>query len=75
MRITTTTTISNATITNDQFEIAIDKAIKSLISTPIPWFGGDLETAEDWFGDVGAEFAEEFLRALGIVIEDEEEDA
>lgn len=74
MRITATTTASNATITENQFEAAIDKAIKSLISAPVPWFGGDLGTAEDWFGDVGTEFAEEFLKTLNITIEDEEED-
>lgn len=73
MTITTTTTVKSMTITEDQFTTAIDKAIKVLISSPLPWFGGDLETAEDWFGDVGAEFAEEFLKALNITIEDEED--
>ena len=67
------TTINNATITEDQFTTAIDKAIRSLIRSPLPWFGGDLETAKDWFGDVGEEFAEEFLKALNITIEDEED--
>lgn len=72
MKITTTTTVKSMTITEDQFTTAIDKAIKALIRSPLPWFGGDLETAEDWFGDVGPEFAEEFLKALNITIEDDE---
>lgn len=73
MTITTTATVKSMTITEDQFTTAIDKAIKVLISSPLPWFGGDLETAENWFGDVGLEFAEEFLKALNITIEDEED--
>lgn len=75
MKITTTTIVNNATITVDQFETAIDKAIKSLISLPNPWFGGNLETAEDWLGDVGFDFVEEVLKALGVSIECEDEEA